>query len=141
MNRNLRSILSVSIAGTVLAIGLHVAAPRYQTMSPENGARVDAFLSGVRDVLPEAKRSIGAVIAHVQTWAGLPATAAYDQNVVMLKEPVVILNGSWDNALSLASGTHLGFVQNDGQYLRVKHERRVITIPRSAAVPGTYHGR
>jgi hypothetical protein len=141
MNRNLRSILSTAVAGTVLAVGLHVAAPHYPVMSPETGAKVDAFVSGVQDALPEAKRSIASAIAQVQTWVGLPPTAAYAQNVVLLKEPVVILNGSWDDAQSLASGTHLGLVQDDGRYLRVKHQQRVITIPRSVAVPGTYHGR
>ena len=142
MNRTLRSVLGVCIASVALAAALNFVIPqRGKAVSVEREAPlIEQFTSGVRDVLPVALEAIASAVDQVQVWTGMAPAPGYDQDVVMLKEPVVILHGG-DDMLPLAKGTPLSLVKRDGAYLRVEHGKRVITIPRNAAVSGTFHGR
>lgn len=143
MNRVLRSTLSVTLASVALAVALNFVMPKRgkAVVAASETTLVDEVLTEVREALPEAVAAITNVVAHVQALTGFAPAPRYDENVVLLKEPVVILHGDLREVQPLAKGTHLPLLQQDGQYLRVEHKKRMITIPRSAAVTGTYHSR
>lgn len=131
------------VASVLLAAALNFIIPkRKPVMAEKETTLVEQFAEGVQDVLPQALEVVAEAAHQVQVWAGIlpPESPGYDHNVVMLKEPVLVLSAP-DEVAALHKGTQLPLVQQDGNYLRVKHAKKVLTIPRSAAVPGTYHGR
>lgn len=52
---------------------------------------------------------------------------------LQLRESVVIVNGA-DAGSSLQPGTAVAYLGNEGRYLRVQHQQRVLTVPRSSVV-------
>ena len=76
-------------------------------------------------------------VANAAAWLNEGrATTTPGKLGLLLREPVVILNGGSANGSSLPSGTPVKLVHNDGRFLRVQHERNVITLPRTAVVEG-----
>jgi hypothetical protein len=55
---------------------------------------------------------------------------------LVLNEPVVIMHGGTHTQTTLAQGTAVSLVKNEGRFMSVRHDQSVLTIPRSVVSVG-----
>jgi hypothetical protein len=66
-----------------------------------------------------------AAVAPGRTAKSLPAGG------LVLNQPVVVINGGNQRQATLAQGTAVSLVKNEGRFMSVRHDQSVLTIPRS----------
>lgn len=138
MKRTLRSALCVTAAG-VLAGGFLYLNPSKApvALQAELQAAVEPVVEQVKEVLAPMETMAANVADHVKAWVTGVAPQRSGTPVVLLSEPVIIL-GAATGREALPKGTPVRILKQQGPYVQVQHESRVITIPRTAMVLGAY---
>jgi hypothetical protein len=131
--------LSAILGGAVCAFVLHLAVkPEVVGMAASiPPMRVNGKLTVQALPSKSGQSWLESSVAKAATWLNEGRSNPTPGKLgLLLREPVVILNGGTANVSSLPSGTAVKLVHNDGRFLRVQHERNVITLPRTAVVEG-----
>ncbi|HEV7404465.1 MAG TPA: hypothetical protein VGO11_16105 [Chthoniobacteraceae bacterium] len=71
-----------------------------------------------------------AVVSHARAQKPLPVGG------LVLNQPVVIVHSGDLRHDTLAQGTAVSLVKNEGRFMSVRHDQSVLTIPRSAVAVG-----
>ena len=137
MKRTLRSALSVMLAG-VLAVGVwKFALPKAPApVQTQVNAVAESVVEQVKEILAPAEAVASSVVGKAVQWTG-DAPKEEGSALVMLSEPVVIL-GDPEGTQALPKGTPVRVLKQQGHYVQVQHDSRVILIPRTATVFGAY---
>jgi hypothetical protein len=134
MNQN--SFLRFSaIAALGLSAYLLQFVPGLDSIPPSS-----AIHSEERHVAPSGAQSFLAGIAdRVTDWFAPAAFATRDgDKTLVLAEPVQIIRGPAYDGTQLPKGTAVQLLAAEGNFLRVRYNQSVITIPRSAVFLGAY---
>jgi hypothetical protein len=130
------------LGGALTAYLLHIALP------PQKGAPTLTRLGEEMERFAITRiQPVGEVIRKVADltlpWAverpPVPAprySANTTGSTVLLNQPVVIIPGKDEAMTSLPRGTQVKLVSSDGPFLRVGHDRDVVTVPKSVVVAG-----
>jgi hypothetical protein len=76
------------------------------------------------------------ISATTGTAASQRAGKAVPVGGLMLNQPVVLVHGGDQRHAMIPQGTAVSLVKNEGRFVSVRHERNVMTIPRSALAVG-----
>ncbi|MHA3770636.1 hypothetical protein ACXR0O_03750 [Verrucomicrobiota bacterium sgz303538] len=138
MKRTLRSALSVMLAGVLLAGAWKFALPKAPApVQAQVNAVAESVVEKAKEVLAPAEAVASSVVEKAAVWTKETPKETEGAPLVMLSEPVVIL-GSPEGTQALPKGTPVRVLKQQGHYVQVQHESRVILIPRTATVLGAY---